>query len=69
VTPSFDIFQVNKRGQVLWQGFAVSGKEANETVQKLMQTSPSDYLILDQSSGNKVVVPFNDRKSQAVLFL
>lgn len=54
--PSFDIFQLNERGQVMWRGFETSGTKANETIKKLMLTTPSDYLIFNQSSGEKVVV-------------
>jgi hypothetical protein len=54
---SFDVFEIDEDGGVLWRGFVESLLAARATIQKLMQASPSDYLILDQSSGKKFVVP------------
>jgi hypothetical protein len=54
--PSFDIFQLNERGQVMWKRFETSSTNANEIVEKLMLKSPGDYLILNQSSGEIVVL-------------
>jgi hypothetical protein len=55
--PSFDVFQIDERGRVIWKGFVESVLAARMTIQELMQVSPSDYLILNQSSGERLVVP------------
>jgi len=55
--PSFDVFQIDEHGRVVWRGFVESLLAARATVQKLMRANPGDYLILDQSSGERLVVP------------
>jgi len=55
--PSFDVFQLDSKGQVLWKGFGESFTAAKATTRKLMAASPGDYLIVDQSTGQKIVVP------------
>jgi hypothetical protein len=56
VFPSFDVFKLESSGQVLWKGFEESFRAAKATTQKLMVASPGDYLIVDQCTGQKVVV-------------
>jgi hypothetical protein len=55
--PSFDVLQIDDHGRVVWKSFVESVLAARMTIQKLMQSSPIDYLILDQSSGERFVVP------------
>jgi hypothetical protein len=55
--PSFDVFQIDEDGRVVWKGFVESVLAAKATIRQLMLTTPSDYLILDQSSGGRLVVP------------
>jgi|HubBroStandDraft_3_1064219.scaffolds.fasta_scaffold501369_1 hypothetical protein len=55
--PSFDVFQIDDDGRVVWKGFVESVLAAKATIQKLMQACPSDYLILNQFSGERLVVP------------
>jgi hypothetical protein len=55
--PSFDVFQIDDSGRVVWKGFVESVLAARATIQRLMQSSPSDYLILNQSNGERLVVP------------
>ncbi len=54
--PTFDVFQLDSKGQVLWKGFGESFTAAKATTHKLMVATPGDYLIVDQSTGQKVVV-------------
>jgi hypothetical protein len=54
---SFDVFQIDEHGRVIWRGFVESLPAARVTIQRLMQATPSDYLILDQNSGQRLVVP------------
>jgi DNA topoisomerase VI subunit B len=60
--PSFDVFQIDGHGRVVWKGFVESVVVAKATIRRLMLVSPSDYLILDQSSGERLVVPRNSGK-------
>lgn len=60
--PSFDVFQIDEHGRVAWRGFVESVVAAKATIRRLMLASPSDYLILDQSSGDRLVVPRNSDK-------
>jgi hypothetical protein len=54
---SFDVFQIDEDGRVVWKGFVESLLAAKATIQKLMNASPSDYVVVDQSSGKRLVVP------------
>lgn len=62
--PSFDVFQIDDHGRVVWKGFEENLLAAKATIQKLMQASPSDYLILNQVSGQKLVVPHSEIESE-----
>jgi hypothetical protein len=54
--PSFDIFKVDPTGQVEWQRACESVAVAKTSIQKLVLASPSDYLILDQTNGQRIVI-------------
>jgi hypothetical protein len=54
--PSFDVFQINEHGRVVWKGFVESVVAAKATIRGLMLASPSDYLILDECSGERLFV-------------
>ncbi|MFI5072960.1 MAG: hypothetical protein ACHP8A_18960 [Terriglobales bacterium] len=56
MSPSFDVFQIDDQDRVVWRGSAESLPAAKATIQKLMQASPSDYLILDESNGQRLIV-------------
>ncbi|MCU1242277.1 MAG: hypothetical protein JWO71_3003 [Candidatus Acidoferrum typicum] len=52
-----DIFQVESGGGVRWLRTAENIGEAKAHVQDLGLHSPSEYIILDQLTGNKLVIP------------
>ncbi len=54
--PSFDVFKLDSNGQVMWKGFGESFTAAKATTHKLMVATPGEYLIVDQSTGQKVVM-------------
>jgi hypothetical protein len=54
-TPAFDIFQVQDRG-VLWVGSAATVEEAKEHVRRIVTPAPVKYLLLNQKTGNKIVI-------------
>jgi len=49
-----DIFRTDPDGSVLWLGAAASVAAAKARIAKLERSSPSEYLILDQVTGDKV---------------
>jgi len=53
---SFDIFRVEPSGHVLWQGSTESFLTANKHIQKITMSFPGKYIILNQITGEKVVV-------------
>jgi hypothetical protein len=57
--PSFDIFKVDPTGQVEWQRACESVAVAKTSIQKLVLVSPSDYLILDQTNGQRIIMPLS----------
>jgi hypothetical protein len=61
---SFDVFKLDPSGRVLWEGFAENAAAAKAAIQKLMRTSPSDYLILDHTTGQRVVLHPSDGPAQ-----
>jgi hypothetical protein len=52
----FDIFRAESNGSVLWIGSAANAAEAKARVQELGMRSPGDYLLLNQKTGNKLVI-------------
>ena len=54
--PAFDIFRIEPSGHVLWQGTQESFLTATKYVQRIAMSSPGQYLILNQTTGEKVVV-------------
>ena len=51
-----DIFKTEPDGGVLWRGAAETLVAANAHIQKLAASSPGEYLILDQKTGEQVLV-------------
>jgi hypothetical protein len=54
--PSFDIFQNEADGSVLWRGTAASLEEAKARVQELTESTPGRYIILSRQTGSKLIV-------------
>ncbi len=51
-----DIFIKMEDGTYLWKAAADSFELAKSTVQRLAITSPGEYMIFSQTTGNKIVV-------------
>ena len=68
--PSLDIFKIDPGGRVLWRGAVESFVAAKARIQKLALSSlssPGEYLILDQKTGQRqrVRVMLKDDSIQA----
>jgi hypothetical protein len=55
MTPPFDIFQLETHG-MQWLGSAATLEDAKARVQELAVRSPGEYLLLNQKTGNKLVI-------------
>jgi hypothetical protein len=51
-----DIFVKMEDGTYVWKAAADSFELAKSTVQRLATTSPGEYMIFNQITGNKIVV-------------
>jgi hypothetical protein len=49
-----DIFETDPDGGVLWLGAAASVAAAKARIEKLERSAPSEYLILDQITRDKL---------------
>ena len=52
----FDIFRTETNGGVLWIESAATLQDARARVQELGMRSPGEYLLLNQETGNKLVI-------------
>jgi len=53
---SFDIFQVEVGGSVLWQGLAASLEEAKQRVKALQADSAVQYMVVSLRTGSKLLI-------------
>jgi hypothetical protein len=53
--PYLDIFRIESNG-VLWCGAVTTVETAQERIRKLADSSPGRYLILNQTTGQRIVV-------------
>jgi hypothetical protein len=51
-----DIFKLQQDGTYTWKQAADSLEAAKSTVQRLATTSPGEYMIFSQTTGDRVVV-------------
>jgi hypothetical protein len=51
-----DIFKTDADGSVLWRGSAKDFVSAKASINKLALSSPGEYLILDQHTGQRVLI-------------
>src|ERR1700730_7883836 len=56
MVPSFDIFKIDLIGDVLCRDAAESLAAARVSIEKLVTSSPGEYLIFDQKTGQRVLV-------------
>jgi hypothetical protein len=59
VLEPLDIFIKTEDGNYLWKAAAESFELAKAKVEELATTSPGDYMIFDQTTGDETVVNSN----------
>jgi hypothetical protein len=55
MVPPLDIFKI-EGGDVLWRDAAANLAEANSRIRRLGLSSPGEYLILNQHTGQRTLV-------------
>jgi hypothetical protein len=61
----FDIFKVSEDGSPIWVTTAPTLEEARSEVNGLQATSADNYIVLNQKTGNKIVIPYSERHMPA----
>ena len=56
MTAPFDIFETEKGGTVVWLGSAITLEDAKARIEKVAERTSGEYLVLNQKTGNKLVV-------------
>jgi len=56
MAPSLDILRIDPNGRVLWCGAVESFVAAKARIEKLALCLPGEYLIVDQDTGDRVLV-------------
>jgi hypothetical protein len=56
MVPSLDIFKING-GDVLWRDSVATLEAAMTRIRRLALSSPGEYFILDQNTGQRTFVP------------
>jgi len=56
MVPSLDIFKING-GDVLWRDAVATIEAAKTRIRRLALSSPGEYVILDQHTGQRTFVP------------
>jgi hypothetical protein len=59
-----DIFETDSDGGVLWRGAAETFVAAKAFIKELAASSPGEYLILDQHTGQRVSIKLPDTSIQ-----
>ena len=56
MTATFDIFEVEPDGRVMWRGSAAAFEEAQELARKLSSSGGREHIIFSPKTGKKVVI-------------
>ena len=56
MTATFDIFEVEPGGGVMWRGSAAAFEEAKAFVEQLGTPRDRDFIIFSPTTGKKVVI-------------
>ncbi|MCU1244014.1 MAG: hypothetical protein JWO71_4740 [Candidatus Acidoferrum typicum] len=59
-----DIFKADPDGTVLWRGAAENFVAARACIKKLALSSPGEYLILDQPTGQRTLITLPDTSTE-----
>ena len=62
----FDIFKVSEDGSLLWVETTANLELARSQVDGFQTTSAADYVVLNQKTGSKVVMPYRERGKSTV---
>lgn len=65
MVPSLDIFKIDPGGRVLLRGSVASLVAAKARIHKLALSSPGEYLIHDQNTGQNLLVMLLNVSTQA----
>jgi hypothetical protein len=55
-TPPFDLFMIETNGGFRWLAATSTIEDAKTRVQALAQKTPGEFILLDQRTGNKMVL-------------
>ena len=55
--PPFDIFKIAEDGKPIWVSSASTLDAARERAKTLAAVFPGEYLIFDQTTGEKTLIP------------
>lgn len=64
MTPNFDIFKIESEGNVCWLEAASTIEDAKTKALKLAAQAENGILILDQQTGNKLIVENKSGKAE-----
>src|SRR4029077_15258567 len=67
--PPLDIFKKERDGTLNWKGTAENLEVAKLSVKVLAATSPGDYEIVHQGSGERIVITFDDRGMEETIMV
>ena len=62
----FDIFQVSDDGSLLWVETAATLETARSQVNGLQTNSVGDYVVINQKTDSKIVIPYSQRAKSTV---
>jgi hypothetical protein len=60
VVAPFDLFKISEEGQLIWFGVADTLEAAKSKVRRAQLNSKSEYVILSQVTGNRLVISPDD---------
>jgi hypothetical protein len=55
-TPPFDLFMIETSGSFRWVAATSTIEDAKTRVQELAVKTPGEFILLDQRTGNKMVL-------------
>jgi hypothetical protein len=56
MTIPFDIFQTEDSGNIVWRESAPTIEAAKARIQELAIHSPAEYVVLNQKTGDRLVI-------------
>jgi hypothetical protein len=59
VLEPLDIFKKQEDGTYIWKAAAQNLEAATSKIHQLAATSPGDYMIFNQTTGKKKVIPLD----------